>query len=250
MQRIRVEKLNPVLKAITVLISAILISFQYITILNTLIFVLCLLALLFFSNVKFKNFIYIFIPALMAAFGIFLLGLYYAKGNSITQNLSLLSHEPYAVRAMLIANFGTALSLATRLLAYSGLGIFFALTTDGEEFIASLVHQCKLTPRFAYGIIAAVNIMPHMLNELKTVRLACKVRGLKVNLFSSRVLFIMLVNSVRWSESLALAMESKGFTGNSDRTYYSVTQIKFYDVLFVIGTLSLIIVGMFLLSDS
>ena len=247
MQKIKAEKLNPSVKAITILISAILISFQYITLLNTIIFVFCILILLFFSDVKFKNFISLFIPALTAAFGIFLLGLYYAGVNSITQNLSSLTNQPYAVRAALSTNFNTALSLAARLLAYSGLGIFFALTTDGEEFISSLVHQCKLSPKFAYGIIAAVNIMPHMINELKTVKLAYKVRGIKVNFFSSGVLFTMLVNSIQWSESLALAMESKGFTGDKNRTYYSKTEIKFHDILFSVMLLGLIITGMIFL---
>ena len=136
MRRIKVEKLNPSVKAITVLLAAILISFQYITALNTAIFVMSLLVLLFFSDAKPKRFITIFIPALVAAFGIFLLGLYYARGNTaVTESLGSLSTDPYAVRAAMMNNLSTALQLSTRLLAYAGLGIMFALTTDGEEFI-------------------------------------------------------------------------------------------------------------------
>ena len=140
--------------------------------------------------------------------------------------------------------------LGDKIIAYAGLGILFALTTDGEEFIASLIHQCKLPPKFAYGIIAAVNIMPHMLNELENVRLAYKVRGIKAGYFSPKVLFTMLVNSVRWSESLALAMESKGFSqaGERNRTYYSVTKIHYYDFIFSLVLLGLIITGMIFLS--
>ena len=244
----KIENLNPAIKAITILIAAILISFEYISILNTIIFVTCVIFIIFFSDVKLKRFIAIFIPALTAAIGIFLLGLYYARGNSVIQeNLTSLTTVPYAVRASMSRNIDTALSLATRLLAYSGLGILFALTTDGEEFISSLVHQCKMSPKFAYGIIAAVNLMPKMLNEIKIVRLAYKVRGIKTGLFSQKVIFTMLVNSIRWSESLSLAMESKGFTGNKDRTYYSVTRVHWYDILFSIFVLSGIILGMIFL---
>ena len=242
------RKINPAVKAVTILIAAILISFQYITALNIAIFALCVILIFMFSDVKLKTFLKILIPALIAAFGIFLLGLYYARGSGTVENLSAITNAPYAVRAAMSRNFQTALSLATRLLAYAGLGILFALTTDGEEFIASLVHQCNLSPKFAYGIIAAVNIMPHMLNELENVRLAYKVRGFRVKIFSPKVLFTMLVNSVRWSESLALAMESKGFTGERDRTYYSVTKIHYYDFIFALGLLGLIITGMIFLS--
>ena len=244
------RKINPAVKAVTILIAAILISFQYITALNIAIFSLCLILIFMFSDVKLKTFLKILIPALIAAFGIFLLGLYYAKSSGDVENLSAITDAPYAVRAAMSRNFQTALSLATRLLAYAGLGILFALTTDGEEFIASLIHQCKLSPKFAYGIIAAVNIMPHMLNELENVRLAYKVRGIKAGYFSPKVLFTMLVNSVRWSESLALAMESKGFSqaGERNRTYYSVTKIHYYDFIFALGLLGLIIMGMIFLS--
>ena len=244
------RKINPAVKAVTILIAAILISFQYITALNIAIFSLCLILIFMFSDVKLKTFLKILIPALIAAFGIFLLGLYYAKSSGDVENLSAITDAPYAVRAAMSRNFQTALSLATRLLAYAGLGILFALTTDGEEFIASLIHQCKLSPKFAYGIIAAVNIMPHMLNELENVRLAYKVRGIKAGYFSPKVLFTMLVNSVRWSESLALAMESKGFSqaGERNRTYYSVTKIHYYDFIFSLVLLGLIIAGMIFLS--
>ena len=244
------RKINPAVKAVTILIAAILISFQYITALNIAIFALCVILIFMFSDVKLKTFLKILIPALIAAFGIFLLGLYYAKSSGDVENLSAITDAPYAVRAAMSRNFQTALSLATRLLAYAGLGILFALTTDGEEFIASLIHQCKLSPKFAYGIIAAVNIMPHMLNELENVRLAYKVRGIKAGYFSPKVLFTMLVNSVRWSESLALAMESKGFSqaGERNRTYYSVTKIHYYDFIFSLVLLGLIIAGMIFLS--
>ena len=62
-------------------------------------------------------------------------------------------------------NLYTALQLATRLLAYAGLGMLFALSTSGEFFIASLLHQCHLPPRFAYGILAAFHLMPGMVRE-------------------------------------------------------------------------------------
>lgn len=61
------------------------------------------------------------------------MGLYYARGGSTqTVDLSSLSAMPYSVRAAMSQNLYTALQLATRLLAYAGLGILFALSTEGD----------------------------------------------------------------------------------------------------------------------
>ena len=93
-------------------------------------------------------------------------------GSTQTMDLSSLSAMPYSVRAALSQNLYTALQLATRLLAYAGLGILFALSTEGDFFIASLLHQCHLPPKFAYGILAAFHLMPGMAREYAQVRTA------------------------------------------------------------------------------
>lgn len=59
----------------------------------------------------------------------------------------------------------------------AGMGIFFALSTDGELFIYSLMHQCRLSPKFAYGILAAFHLMPNMVREFKNVRIARMLPG-------------------------------------------------------------------------
>ena len=77
----------------------------------------------------------------MAAFGLFMMGLYYAKGGSVvTEEISNISSVPFAIRAAAIRNLTTALQLSTRLLSYAGLGILFALSTDGDDFVKSLIY--------------------------------------------------------------------------------------------------------------
>ena len=241
----KLEKLNPSLKALTVLLCAIELSFQYLAGLNTAVFLVCLLLLIFCSDASLKTALQILIPAFIAALGLFFMGLYYARGNSLTDaELSGLSSLPYAVRAALSTNFGAALQLATRLLAFAGLGVLFALTTDRELFLYSLMRQCRLPAGFAYGILAAVHLM---LREFKTVRLAFRVRGLRPGPFSLGPVFTMLVNSIRWSESVAMAMESKGFSGEQPRSYYLRPKVRWYDWLFCLGALGAILAGMLLL---
>ena len=118
------ERWNPTVKAFTVLICVILLSFEYLVSLNLLVLAVCLLLLMFCSRVSLKKIGVILLPACIAAFGLFVTGLYYARGGSTqTMDLSSLSAMPYSVRAALSQNLYTALQLATRLLAYAGLGL-------------------------------------------------------------------------------------------------------------------------------
>ncbi|MCD7764738.1 MAG: energy-coupling factor transporter transmembrane protein EcfT [Lachnospiraceae bacterium] len=244
----KLEKLNPSVKMFTVLICAILLSVQYLVSLNVTVFLISLFLLTFFSNARMKQVLTILIPAFIAAFGLFVTGLYYARGSSIdVTELESLSAVPYAVRAAMSTNLYTAMQLSTRLLAYAGLGILFALSTDGEFFISSLMHQCHLPPRFAYGILAAIHLMPTMTREFSNVKLAFRTRGMRVHWYSLKPIFTMLVNSIRWSESVAMAMESKGFCGDAERTYYSVPKIHWYDLACSLGSIGAIVTGMLLL---
>ena len=225
------ERWNPTVKAFTVLVCVILLSFEYLVSLNLLVLAVCLLLLLFCSHATLRKIGVLLLPACIAAFGLFVMGLYYARSGSAQEvDMSTLSAMPYAVRAALSQNLYTALQLSTRLLAYAGLGILFALSTDGDLFIDSLLHQCHLSPKFAYGILAAFHLMPGMAREYAQVRTAFAVRGLKNGPLSMKPVFTMLVNSVRWSESIAMAMESKGFCGDAPRTYYRVPKVHWYDI--------------------
>lgn len=241
----KLENLNPSVKAAAVMIGAILLSFSYLISLNLILFMLCLAGLLFFSNARPSRIGKILIPAFLAAFGLFMMGLLYAKGSSVTDaELTGVSGVPYAVRAAMSQNLRTALQLSTRLLAFAGLGIFFALSTDGEDFIFSLMHQCRLSPKFAYSILAAYNLMPHMMREYQQVRTAFAVRGIPAGPLSMKPLFTMLVNSIRWSSSVAMSMESKGFSGKRNRTFYRIPSVKWYDIVFFAVLIGGILAGM------
>ena len=229
----KLEKINPSVKMITIFICVILIALQYLVTLNLVVFGASLIGLLLFSDAKLKHTAVLLLPAFLAAFGLFMMGLYYARGSSITPtDLENVGAMPYMVRAAMSRNLYTALQLSTRLLAFAGMGIMFALSTDREQFVFSLMHQCHMSPKFAYGILAAVNLMPQMLHEYRNVRTAFEVRNMKAGPFSMKVWFTMMVNSIRWSEAVAMAMESKGFCSEAPRTYREVPRVHWYDILF------------------
>ena len=244
----KIEKLNPSVKMVTILIVVIMLSFQYKTILNLAVFLTALFFLIFFSDAKPTRMGMLLIPAVVAAFGLFVMGLYYTRGSSVSfQELSDLSVAPYAVRMAMSRNLASALQLSSRLLAFAGMGILFALTTKGESFVRSLMHQFHLSPQFAYGTLAAFHLMPKMAEEYKKVQLAFRTRGIVVSPLSTKLIFTMLVNSMRWSESVAMAMESKGFCGNVPRTYHEIPKVGWYDILFSVLSIGGIVAGMYFL---
>lgn len=243
------EKWNPAVKAAAILTAVFMLSFCHLVSLNLLVFALSLFFLFFFSKAKKKRILALLLPACLAAFGLFVTGLYYARGNAIDVNtIKSLSSSPDILQSVLSRNLYTGLQLSTRLLAFAGLGLLFALTTESTFFMASLHHQLRLPAKFSYGILASFHLMPGMVREYKKVRLAYQIRGLKTKPWSVGPLFTMLVNAVHWSESIAMAMESKGFDGNGERTCYLTPKIKTGDVagaVFMIGSIGL---GMHFLS--
>lgn len=142
----------------------------------------------------------------------------------------------------------TAISLALRSLCFVSLSLLFALTTDSTKFMLSLMQQCKLPPKITYGILAGYRFLPTFKQEFDTIRKAHRIRGLgratgiKGKLYQFRRYIIpLLANGIRRAERVAIAMESKGFTGDSDRTYYRELKVKKRDWLFL-----LMMVGVFL----
>ncbi len=53
-----------------------------------------------------------------------------------------------------------ALSLGLRVLIFSSLSLLFILTTDPVRFMLSLMQQCRLSPKWAYGILAGYRFLP------------------------------------------------------------------------------------------
>lgn len=136
-----------------------------------------------------------------------------------------------------------ALAVSLRIYAYFFLGMTFALTTDNLDFVYSLMQQCRVAPRYAYGVLAAFNLIPQISRQVRQIRLACRIRGYHVSMFSPRVLFSAMVNAMRWSESLAMAMESKGFEEDGARTYSRTLRIRPADLLWAAALVLLALAG-------
>lgn len=226
------EKINPFIKVVTILVCGILMALTSSWKLNLAVLIAALLALLLLSNCKLSSLVKTFVPVILLAGAVFVSGMSY--GKSAAQSASIYD----------VASMDSALLLSTRILAYVGMGMLFALSTDQKEFIMSLMHQAHVKPKFAYGVLAAVNLIPTLRREWDEVNLAYRARKKRTGLLPIGPLFNTLVNGIRWSENVAMAMESKGFDGDGSRTFAITTWVRAGDICFAVLCIGLMAAGM------
>lgn len=238
------ETLNPLYKMFTVLISAILLSFNRSVLLNLIVFCVGVVLILFFSRAKKSSLLKLLLPLCVITAALFMTGIRNAD-QSLMANYAT---GNYGLRKLgEITPVYMGLQLSTRVMGYVGLGMLFSLTTPAEDFILSLMHQAKVKPKFAYGILAAFHLMPNISRELADAKLAYKVRGIRISRLSLKPFFAAMVNCIRWSETLAMAMESKGFDGDGPRTFDRKLSVRYYDIVLLIMIPGAILLGMFAL---
>ncbi len=230
------DRMNPLVKVVTILVVCIMMALTSTWQINLFIVALCTLCLIFLSDCSMLAWIKTMIPVCLLAFAIFTSalagGIPEADSSSIYQVTSL----------------GSALLLSTRILAYVSLGLSFALSTDPTEFAMSLIHQAHVPPKFAYGVLAAYNLIPTLRREWDEVNLAYRARGKSTGILPLGPLFNTLVNGIRWSENVAMAMESKGFDTEADRTYALTTNVHVKDYIIAVISIALMAVAMLLLT--
>ncbi|WP_255313922.1 energy-coupling factor transporter transmembrane component T family protein [Trueperella pecoris] len=122
--------------------------------------------------------------------------------------------------------------------------LVFVGTTPPSEFAASL-NSIGLPYRFSYSVALALRFIPDIQREFKTVSLAQQARGLdvsrKVGLATrirnvSRTLMPLLLGTFDRIETIAAAMELRGFGRNKTRTWLSARSMKAADwVMILLG---------------
>lgn len=229
------DKLNPGCKFATLLLVSLLLSFAYNIGINLAVFTICILFTLATPSASKKKLLFGLLPFLLTAAGLFMSGYWFpsAEGD-FGGSWGAVSVIPTSVYS--------GLQLSSRVLAFGGIGVLFALTTSSQQLILSLMQQFRLPPKFAYGILAAYHFIPVARQEYKIVRAAQKVRGVKAGPFSRKVLLPMLVHAFSHAENIAIAMESRGFYEKAERKIYNPPRVKWGDIvfflLFVGGTMA------------
>ncbi|MDO4902789.1 MAG: energy-coupling factor transporter transmembrane component T [Limosilactobacillus sp.] len=108
--------------------------------------------------------------------------------------------------------------LVSRLYCYVTVGTAVTLTTDKLALIHSLEQNCHLPSKFAYGFLAALNLVPRVTNAVKMIRVAGQMRGVNLHWWSPTLYFKAILSAISWSDQLAQAMETHGFVEGQART--------------------------------
>jgi len=237
------KSLNPGYKLLTLMIASLLLSVTFHVRLNLLIAAASFLVTFCTPGVNRRRLLLGLLPFFLAALGMFTAGLCFgADGGNQGVEVTM-----FGQRTLYASSLTTAMQLSSRILAYGGLGMLYAFTSNAFELVMSLMQQFHLPPKFAYGILAAYHFFPVVKEEYGIVGAALKVRGVKAGPFSAKRLFPMLVQAMERSESLAMAMESRGFQEKVPRAAAFKTDLRWVDFLFLFGLNGLILAGLCLL---
>lgn len=135
--------------------------------------------------------------------------------------------------------------LFTRMFVYVYMGGWFTLTTKPLWLTRSLEQNAKLPSKFAYGFLAAFNLMPKIQAEVATVRAAALMRGEVLHVWSPRLYFKVILAAMNWSDQLAAAMTSHGFVEDAPRTHALTVPLVARDWWLFGISLLLVQVGLF-----
>ena len=137
---------------------------------------------------------------------------------------SLLPDAPIRITA---EGLTIGIALALRGLVIGVLTIGFLASTPPRDLMVSLMINARLSPRYAYAILAGHRMLHAMPARWATIRAAHAVRGpVRRNgrprfgpAAFTRAAFALLVASIRSSERIALALETRGL-GDGSRTVW------------------------------
>lgn len=232
---LRLELLHPAVKACTVVLCALGLAlfFDPWTPLLFMLWTWSIAAML--GRIPWRKWIRFLPPFLLFAFGYFWTVLIFSEASE-----NAVVWWEWGWIEVTEDGFRKGLSLGLRVLAFASLSFLFIFTTDPVQFIYSLMRQGRLSPKLAYGILAGYRFMPSFLDELAVMRKAHRVRGadqargLRGGVQRiGRYAIPLLASAIRKAERTAMAMESKGFTGDRNRTYYYDMKITYQDWVFM-----------------
>ena len=238
------RSLNPGVKLAALIVASLLLSVTFNTRVNLVVAALAIVATLCSRGCNRRGLALAMLPFAITALAMFVTGLMYGASGNASAGVEA---DMFGQRTLFASDWTTAAQLASRVLAYGGLGMAFAFTSDAFELVMSLMQQFRLPPKFAYGILAAYHFFPVVREEYRIVGAALRVRGVKAGPFSTRRLFPMLAHALERSESLAMAMESRGFESRQPRAVAFRVPLRAVDFLFLIGLNSALAAALFFL---
>lgn len=140
----------------------------------------------------------------------------------------------------------SALALGLRMFAVALPGVLVLATTDPTDLVDALVQNARVSPRFAFGTLAAWRLVPLLGEEWRLIGQARRARGIdpgrnpiaRLRLLASAA-FTLLVGAIRRGTRLATAMDARGFDSGVPRTTARVQHFGSADTALVAGAVLL-----------
>ncbi|GIP34141.1 energy-coupling factor transporter transmembrane protein EcfT [Paenibacillus sp. J2TS4] len=244
------QSINPSIKVAVVLVCVFLLALVFDP-LTPLLFLIWTVGVTFlFGKVPVKKWLLFFSPFLIVAFGYVWTAVLFAKVPEGGVETILFRWGWLEVTREALVRGG---SLALRMLSFAALSLMFVFTTDPTRLMLSLMQQCKLSPKLAYSIMAGYRFLPLFKEELQILQNAHRVRGLarrggwreKLKQIG-RYVIPLLASAIRKAERTAIAMESKGFTGARERTFYLTVTVQIRDWIFLGSMLAALMLSFYI----
>ena len=205
--------MNPGMKLFLVILIALEISFTENLVVNLILIAVSFIYIIF-QKISFKAFLALIFVPLLPAVAMFVSQLMYGT-----------------------AGIGFAWILFTRIYAYVFLGATFTLTSNITDLALALEQDFRLPSKFAYGVLAAFNLVPKIRQQVKIIKTSALMRGEVLHVWSAKLSFKAILSSIQWSQNLAEAMTSHGFVEDAPRTHYKVIKITWQDWSLFIGSI-------------
>lgn len=133
--------------------------------------------------------------------------------------------------------FSAGMVLFLRAIACGMISSVFVLTTDPAQLLKALMADWRLSPRIAYALFSAMQLLPDLAREAQQIRLA---RAMKRGQPPSRIpgpveiaslVVPLLAFAIRRAGRAAIAMEAKGLSASSGRTILGAPRMRLSDAL-------------------
>ena len=177
-------------------------------------------------------------PLVVAAIAIALTNLLFSTHNPDPAAHELLRIGPLRVTDEAAA---AAAGLGARVAAIVSVGAVFVLTTDPTRLADALVQQARVSPRFAYGFLAAYQAVPRLASDLASLRDARRLRGMRQ--LDPSLLLGLLVRAIRHADQLSIAMDARGF-GPGPRTSYRPIAWTRLDLVVGVSALAIVVAAL------
>lgn len=187
--------MNPSFKFFLALIISIEVSLKS-SLLTNLLIIFFTIIYLIYKHIKVKNLLLTLLMPLIAAFTVFATLYWFAP-------------QP---------NLQNALSLSSRIYVYTLTIYCVAIGTTATKLARSFEQNFHLPSKFAYGVLAALNIVPRMKEAVKQIRTAGMMRGVYLSFWSPVLYFKAILVALNSAENLAQGMASHGYRESAQRS--------------------------------